>query len=57
MIDAAGSGDSKRISALSIEIHNLKKIIDDRFSEFEELTCSVEKLRDIFDSELKNLAD
>ena len=57
MIDAASSGDSRRISALSIEIHNLKKIIDDLFSEFEELTFSVENLRDIFDSELKSLAD
>jgi ATP-binding cassette subfamily F protein 3 len=57
MIDAASSGDSKKISALSIEIHNLKKNIDDLFEEFEELTCSVENLRGLFDSELKSLAD
>jgi ATP-binding cassette subfamily F protein 3 len=55
MIDAASSGDSSRISSLSIEIHNLKKIIDDLFGEFEELTVSVENLRDIFESELKSL--
>ena len=57
MIEAASSGDSKKISALSIEIHNLRKKIDDLFSEFEELTCSVENLRNIFDSELSSLAD
>jgi len=57
MIEAASSGDSKKISALSIEIHNLRKKIDGLFSEFEELTCSVENLRNIFDSELDSPAD
>lgn len=57
MIDAASSGDSKKISLLSIEIHNLKKVIDALFFEFEELTCSVEKMQHLFDNELKNLAD
>lgn len=56
MIEAAASGDSKKISLLSIEIHSLKKVIDELFLEFEELTSSVEDLQHSFDNELKNLA-
>jgi len=57
MVEAASTGDSRKISALSIEIHNLRKKIDALFHEFEELTCSVENLQDLFDNELKSLAD
>lgn len=56
MIEAAASGDSKKISLLSIEIHSLKKVIDELFLEFEELTSSVENMQHSFDNELKNLA-
>lgn len=56
MIEAASSGDSKKISLLSIEIHSLKKTIDELFLEFEELASSVENMQHSFENELKNLA-
>jgi len=57
IIEASGTGKSREIETLSRDIHSLRKEIDALFEEYEDLTVTLDRRREYFDSEMKKLEE